>query len=76
MELGCDKFPSEAELYPEWKRNKEALLSFLESVSIAEGTTSLCLTQFDTVLKKNGNDKNYVNEYIKNRSLIAFSACK
>lgn len=33
VELGCDKFPSEAELYPEWKRNKEALLSFLESVS-------------------------------------------
>uniref|UniRef100_A0A8D3BMQ0 Carboxypeptidase Z n=1 Tax=Scophthalmus maximus TaxID=52904 RepID=A0A8D3BMQ0_SCOMX len=23
VELGCDKFPSEAELYPEWKRNKE-----------------------------------------------------
>lgn len=34
MELGCDKFPSEVELYPEWKRNKEALLSFLESVSV------------------------------------------
>lgn len=34
VELGCDKFPSEAELYPEWKRNKEALLSFLESVSV------------------------------------------
>uniref|UniRef100_A0A8C7YIX7 Carboxypeptidase Z n=1 Tax=Oryzias sinensis TaxID=183150 RepID=A0A8C7YIX7_9TELE len=32
VELGCDKFPPEAELYPEWKRNKEALLSFLESV--------------------------------------------
>ncbi|KAG7487030.1 carboxypeptidase Z-like isoform X1 [Solea senegalensis] len=32
VELGCDKFPSEGELYPEWKRNKEALLSFLESV--------------------------------------------
>uniref|UniRef100_A0A667WTC9 Carboxypeptidase Z n=1 Tax=Myripristis murdjan TaxID=586833 RepID=A0A667WTC9_9TELE len=32
VELGCDKFPSEAELYPEWKRNKEALLSFMESV--------------------------------------------
>lgn len=34
VELGCDKFPSEAELYPEWKMNKEALLSFLESVSV------------------------------------------
>uniref|UniRef100_A0A672Q6C0 Carboxypeptidase Z n=1 Tax=Sinocyclocheilus grahami TaxID=75366 RepID=A0A672Q6C0_SINGR len=27
VELGCDKFPSEMELYPEWLRNKEALLS-------------------------------------------------
>lgn len=34
VELGCDKFPSEEELYPEWRRNKEALLSFMESVSI------------------------------------------
>lgn len=33
VELGCDKFPSEVELYPEWKRNKEALLTFMESVS-------------------------------------------
>lgn len=33
VELGCDKFPSEMELYPEWLRNKEALLSFMESVS-------------------------------------------
>lgn len=32
VELGCEKFPSEAELYPEWKRNKEALLSYMESV--------------------------------------------
>ncbi|XP_061131097.1 carboxypeptidase Z isoform X1 [Syngnathus typhle] len=32
VELGCDKFPSEVELYPEWKRNKEALLKFVESV--------------------------------------------
>ncbi len=33
VELGCDKFPSEEELYPEWLRNKEALLSFMEFVS-------------------------------------------
>lgn len=33
VELGCDKFPAEQELYPEWKRNKEALLAFMESVS-------------------------------------------
>ncbi|XP_030643957.1 carboxypeptidase Z [Chanos chanos] len=32
VELGCDKFPSEEELYPEWLRNKEALLSFMETV--------------------------------------------
>ncbi|CAM4483218.1 unnamed protein product [Leuciscus chuanchicus] len=32
VELGCDKFPSEVELYPEWLRNKESLLSFMESV--------------------------------------------
>ncbi|XP_048826778.1 carboxypeptidase Z-like isoform X2 [Brienomyrus brachyistius] len=32
VELGCDKFPAEEELYNEWKRNKEALLSFMESV--------------------------------------------
>lgn len=40
MELGCDKFPSEVELYPEWKRNKEALLSFMESVSELPSTDS------------------------------------
>lgn len=43
MELGCDKFPSEVELYPEWKRNKEALLSFLESVRKASVTGLLCV---------------------------------
>ncbi|KAL4640288.1 carboxypeptidase Z-like [Arapaima gigas] len=32
VELGCDKFPAEEELYVEWKRNKESLLSFMESV--------------------------------------------
>lgn len=36
VELGCDKFPAEQELYPEWKRNKEALLSFMESVSVRD----------------------------------------
>lgn len=34
VELGCDKFPAEEELYREWLRNKEALLSFMESVSL------------------------------------------
>lgn len=38
VELGCDKFPSEVELYPEWKRNKEALLSFMESVSVRKAS--------------------------------------
>ncbi|XP_028831004.1 LOW QUALITY PROTEIN: carboxypeptidase Z-like [Denticeps clupeoides] len=32
VELGCEKFPPEDELYPEWLRNKEALLSFMEAV--------------------------------------------
>lgn len=38
VELGCDKFPAEEELYPEWRRNKEALLSFMESVSLLSMT--------------------------------------
>ena len=32
VELSCDKFPPEEELYTAWQDNKEALLSFLESV--------------------------------------------
>ncbi|KAK6323142.1 carboxypeptidase Z-like [Coregonus clupeaformis] len=32
VELGCDKFPAEGELYTGWKDNKEALLTFMESV--------------------------------------------
>ncbi|XP_029522870.1 carboxypeptidase Z-like isoform X2 [Oncorhynchus nerka] len=32
VELGCDKFPAEEELYTGWKDNKEALLTFMESV--------------------------------------------
>lgn len=32
VELGCDKFPAEEELYTAWRENKEALLTFLESV--------------------------------------------
>ncbi|XP_047676154.1 carboxypeptidase Z-like isoform X2 [Tachysurus fulvidraco] len=31
VELGCDKFPAEEEVYTSWKENKEALLTFLES---------------------------------------------
>lgn len=46
VELGCDKFPSEEELYPEWRRNKEALLSFMESVS-SPSLTSLRYELFD-----------------------------
>ena len=34
VELGCDKYPSEEALYPEWKRNKESLLSFMEAVGL------------------------------------------
>nr|XP_055068050.1 carboxypeptidase Z-like [Misgurnus anguillicaudatus] len=32
VELGCDKFPAEEDLYTGWQENKEALLSFLEAV--------------------------------------------
>ncbi|XP_017568066.1 carboxypeptidase Z [Pygocentrus nattereri] len=32
VELGCDKFPFEEDLYMGWEENKEALLSFMESV--------------------------------------------
>ncbi|XP_057191661.1 carboxypeptidase Z-like [Triplophysa rosa] len=32
VELGCDKFPAEEDLYAGWQENKEALLSFMEAV--------------------------------------------
>lgn len=32
VELGCDKFPVEEDLYVGWEENKEALLGFMESV--------------------------------------------
>ncbi|KAG5845050.1 hypothetical protein ANANG_G00134720 [Anguilla anguilla] len=32
VELGCDKYPVEEDLYTGWRDNKEALLSFMESV--------------------------------------------
>ncbi|CAM4554166.1 carboxypeptidase Z [Caretta caretta] len=32
LELGCDKFPLEEELYSAWHENKEALLTFMEMV--------------------------------------------
>ncbi|KAJ8269767.1 hypothetical protein COCON_G00123740 [Conger conger] len=32
VELGCDKFPMEEDLYAGWQDNKEALLTFVESV--------------------------------------------
>ncbi|KAJ8008194.1 hypothetical protein DPEC_G00102230 [Dallia pectoralis] len=32
VELGCDKFTAEEELYTGWQENKEALLTFMESV--------------------------------------------
>lgn len=33
MELGCDKFPPEEELFIGWHENHEALIAFLEAVS-------------------------------------------
>ncbi|KAK1175238.1 carboxypeptidase Z-like [Acipenser oxyrinchus oxyrinchus] len=32
VELGCDKFPGESELYTGWQENKEALLTYMEMV--------------------------------------------
>ncbi|XP_062372241.1 carboxypeptidase Z-like [Sardina pilchardus] len=32
IELGCDKFPQEEQLYNSWQDNKEALISLLEAV--------------------------------------------
>ncbi|XP_028657559.1 carboxypeptidase Z isoform X1 [Erpetoichthys calabaricus] len=32
VELGCDKFPGEEELYTGWQENKESLLTFMEMV--------------------------------------------
>uniref|UniRef100_A0AAY3ZYM6 FZ domain-containing protein n=1 Tax=Denticeps clupeoides TaxID=299321 RepID=A0AAY3ZYM6_9TELE len=32
VELGCDKFPTEEDLYLGWQENKEALLTFIEAV--------------------------------------------
>lgn len=32
VELGCDTFPPEEELYTAWQENKEALLTYMDSV--------------------------------------------
>lgn len=32
VELGCDKFPPEEELFIGWNENQEALITFLEAV--------------------------------------------
>ncbi|KAF5907067.1 carboxypeptidase Z-like [Clarias magur] len=34
VELGCDKFPEEDDLHTGWRENKEALLTFLESLKM------------------------------------------
>lgn len=34
VEVGCDKLPAEEELYTGWRENREALLTFLESVRL------------------------------------------
>lgn len=34
VELGCDKFPPEEELFIGWHENHEALITFMEAVSI------------------------------------------
>lgn len=44
VELGCDKFPPEEELFLAWHENHEALIAFIEAVRalltlLAEGCT-------------------------------------
>lgn len=34
VELGCDKFPPEEDLLMSWNKNQEALLAFMEEVSL------------------------------------------
>lgn len=34
VQLGCDKFPPEEELLMGWNENQEALLAFMEAVSL------------------------------------------
>lgn len=38
VELGCDKFPPEEELFLGWNENQEALLAFMEAVSLSART--------------------------------------
>lgn len=38
VELGCDKFPPEEELFMGWNENQEALLAFMEAVSLSART--------------------------------------
>lgn len=35
VELGCDKFPPEEDLLSAWNENQEALLAFMEEVSLS-----------------------------------------
>lgn len=38
VELGCDKFPPEEDLLLAWNENQEALLAFMEEVSLPAHT--------------------------------------
>lgn len=38
VELGCEKFPPEEELFMGWNENQEALLAFMEAVSLSVRT--------------------------------------
>lgn len=40
VELGCDKFPPEEDLLMAWNENQEALLAFMEEVSLSAHTRS------------------------------------
>lgn len=40
VELGCDKFPAEEDLFTSWHENHEALITFMETVRKHGGASS------------------------------------
>uniref|UniRef100_A0A8C5P691 Carboxypeptidase Z n=1 Tax=Leptobrachium leishanense TaxID=445787 RepID=A0A8C5P691_9ANUR len=50
LELGCEKFPTEDELYSGWQDNKESLLSFIEMVH--RGIKGVVKDEYGNPIKK------------------------
>ncbi|XP_067414959.1 carboxypeptidase Z [Emydura macquarii macquarii] len=49
LELGCEKFPLEEELYSVWHENKESLLSFMEMIH--RGIKGIVMDKFGNPIK-------------------------